>query len=109
MLYRSYKPAPPLGAFVHDFWLYDGYAQPHLKERILPSGTIELVINLRDDELRDATLGAAGSERGYFDQSHLIRDFLSFSGLSPADYLLQQNCLRQRNVNLKRNHVPLAA
>ena len=46
---------------------------------------------------------------GYFDQSHLIRDFLSFSGVSPADYLLQQNCLRQRNVNLKRNHVPLAA
>jgi hypothetical protein len=52
MLYRSYKPAPPLGDFVHDLWFYDDYAQPHLKEGILPSGTIELVINLRYDELR---------------------------------------------------------
>ncbi|HEX6046863.1 MAG TPA: helix-turn-helix domain-containing protein [Pyrinomonadaceae bacterium] len=24
---------------------------------------------------------------GYFDQSHLIREFLEFSGLSPTDYL----------------------
>lgn len=52
MLYRSYKPPAPLGDFVHDLWLYDDYAQPHLKEGILPSGTIELVINLRENEFR---------------------------------------------------------
>jgi AraC-like DNA-binding protein len=52
MLHLSYTPASPLLDFVDGFWLYDGYTQPHLKERILPSGTIELVINLRDDELR---------------------------------------------------------
>jgi AraC-like DNA-binding protein len=52
MLYLTYTPAWPLLDFVEDFWLYDGYTQPHLMERILPSGTIELVINLRDDELR---------------------------------------------------------
>jgi len=51
MLFRSYTPAP-LSDFISDFWLYDDYAPPHFKERILPSGTIELVINLRDDELR---------------------------------------------------------
>lgn len=52
MLFRSYVPAPPLRGFVHDFWLYDGYKARHLRERILPSGTIELVINLRENELR---------------------------------------------------------
>jgi AraC-like DNA-binding protein len=52
MLFRSYAPSQLLRGFVHDFWLYDGYAAPHLRERILPSGTIELVVNLREDELR---------------------------------------------------------
>jgi transcriptional regulator GlxA family with amidase domain len=44
---------------------------------------------------------------GYFDQSHLIRDFLMFSGFSPADYLRRQNYLRQHGVHIKRNHFPL--
>ena len=39
---------------------------------------------------------------GYFDQSHLIRDFLAFSGLSPADYL------RQRSERVLPNHLPAA-
>ena len=52
MLYGAYSPASPLSELVEDFWLYDGYTPRHLKERILPSGTFELVINLRDDELR---------------------------------------------------------
>src|SRR5262245_18131538 len=52
MLFRSYVPASPLSAFAEDFWLYDAYRPRHLRERILPSGTVELVINLRDDELR---------------------------------------------------------
>jgi len=52
MLFRSYVPATPLSTFVEDFWFYDDYRPRHLRERILPSGTVELVINLRDDELR---------------------------------------------------------
>jgi AraC-like DNA-binding protein len=280
MLHLYHTPVSPLLDFVDDFWLYDGYTQPHFKERILPSGTIELVINLRDDELRiydaanpercnrfsgalvsgayggffvidteeevsimgvhfkaggafpflglpageladvhvnletlwgrsavelrERLCGAATplerfrlleeallahlfrplehhyavptaldafgqtdahvtvrdiarniglSQRrfiqvfteeigmtpklfsrvkrfqrtiaivrqatapdwarlavdcGYFDQSHLIRDFLMFSGLSPADYLRRQNYLRQQGVHIKRNHLPLA-
>ncbi len=52
MLFRSYKPSPPLSDFIENFWLYDGYESPHFQERILPSGTFELVFNLRDDELR---------------------------------------------------------
>jgi len=45
---------------------------------------------------------------GYFDQSHMIRDFLEFSGLSPATYLRQQHHLRQEGKHEKRNHVPMA-
>jgi AraC-like DNA-binding protein len=52
MLYRSYTAASPLSGFIDDVWLYDDYYPTHLKERILPSGTIELVINLRGNELR---------------------------------------------------------
>ncbi|HEY3038914.1 MAG TPA: DUF6597 domain-containing transcriptional factor [Pyrinomonadaceae bacterium] len=52
MLYRSYTPDAPLGDFVDRLWLYTDYSTPCFKERIIPSGTIELVINLNDDELR---------------------------------------------------------
>jgi AraC-like DNA-binding protein len=51
MFYHSYIPAPPLSEFVDYFWLFEG-AQTPRKERIIPSGTMELVINLRDDEVR---------------------------------------------------------
>jgi AraC-like DNA-binding protein len=52
MIYRTYIPPPPLADFVELFWLYEGYAPSHAKERVLPSGPVELVINLRDDRLR---------------------------------------------------------
>lgn len=52
MLFRSYIPGPPLSAFVEDFRLYRDYAGDHQRELILPSGTFELVFNLRADELR---------------------------------------------------------
>jgi len=34
------------------------------------------------------------AKHGYFDQSHLIRDFLEFYGFSPADYLRRLKNLR---------------
>jgi AraC-like DNA-binding protein len=52
MIYRTYIPPPPLSDFVALFWLYEGFEAPHAKERVLPTGTMELVINLREDTLR---------------------------------------------------------
>jgi AraC-like DNA-binding protein len=45
---------------------------------------------------------------GYFDQSHLIRDFHQFAALTPADYAARLNALRARGAYTKRNHLPLA-
>ena len=51
-IFNFYKPKPPLSKFVDNFWLYEGYEQEPKTERILPTGTFELAINLRQNELR---------------------------------------------------------
>jgi len=52
MHFLSYRPCGPLSDFVENFWLCDGYASPHLRERVFPSGRFELVFNLRGGGLR---------------------------------------------------------
>lgn len=51
-IYCTYVPGPPLADYVSLFWLYEGYELPHAKERVLPDGSMELVINLREDMIR---------------------------------------------------------
>lgn len=51
MLYVSHVTSPPLDAFVENLWSLSD-APSHAHERILPSGTLELVINLDEDEFR---------------------------------------------------------
>src|SRR5262245_13658328 len=51
-IFDFYRPKPPLSKFVDSFWLYEGYEPDHKTEHILPTGTLELVINLRQNELR---------------------------------------------------------
>lgn len=50
-IFNFYKPKPPLSKFVDNFWLYEGDQAAHEIERILPTGTLELAINLRQNEL----------------------------------------------------------
>jgi AraC-like DNA-binding protein len=51
MHYRAYRPGPPLADFVEYLWaLHD--APAHSTERVVPSGTLELVVNLHEDALR---------------------------------------------------------
>lgn len=52
MLFRAYKPGPPLSDFIEDFSLYDGYSSAYVRKRIFPTGTFERLFNLRDDELQ---------------------------------------------------------
>jgi AraC-like DNA-binding protein len=49
MLFRTYTPQSPLSEFVEIIWFYDGHQLPHAKERLLPTGTMEMVFNLRED------------------------------------------------------------
>jgi AraC-like DNA-binding protein len=51
MFLRTHKPGPPLDEYIDRFWLVSD-TPAHPRERILPSGTVELVINLSDDEIR---------------------------------------------------------
>lgn len=51
MLYLTHKPSPPLSDFVEVFWLYEGYDVPHRRERLLPDGSVELVVNLKEDRI----------------------------------------------------------
>jgi AraC-like DNA-binding protein len=49
----THVPAAPLSEFIYDLWLYEEYTPTsHANERILPSGTIEMVVNLQERQLR---------------------------------------------------------
>jgi AraC-like DNA-binding protein len=50
VLYLSYRPGPPLNEFVDHLWLIEGGQTPRL-EKILPCGSIELVVNLKHNEI----------------------------------------------------------
>ena len=49
----KYKPLPPLSKFVDVFWYCETYEVSHEKERLLPDGSVELVVNLREDCIRN--------------------------------------------------------
>ena len=52
MNFLARVPAPPLDAFVAVVWACRRAPQPHALERIMPSGTAQLVVNLKEDETR---------------------------------------------------------
>jgi AraC-like DNA-binding protein len=49
MLIATRTPGPPLDAFVELFWLYEAN-EPHAAERLLPTGSMELVVVLSGKE-----------------------------------------------------------
>lgn len=49
--YTVAAPGPALRPFVRSLWHYEGYAPDHALERVLPSGTVELVVLLDGDTL----------------------------------------------------------
>jgi AraC-like DNA-binding protein len=52
MIARIYQPGPPLGGFVDCLWYFEGYVADHKRERALPTGTVEIVVSLRDEQMR---------------------------------------------------------
>jgi AraC-like DNA-binding protein len=51
MIFQTYVPGPPLARWVEYLWQLSD-APGHARERIVPNGTLELVINLNEDEIR---------------------------------------------------------
>jgi len=48
---RTYSPGPPLAPFVDCFWYAWGLDGNHARERVLPTGSMQLVVNLREDSI----------------------------------------------------------
>lgn len=53
-----YVPGPPLSEFVVLFWYFLGHEVPNVKERVLPTGTVDLIIRL--DSTRTSDSGMFG-------------------------------------------------
>src|SRR5262245_47038037 len=47
-----YKPRAPLDEFIELLWFNDDPGLPHAQERLLPTGTVELIFNLKEDQTR---------------------------------------------------------
>src|SRR3954468_18886853 len=105
MIYRHHRPRPPLSDFVELLWLFERPAPLHGSERVLPTGTTELVINLGDGDRGFDAVVAGPHSRSFTPDKSLPSTVIgahfkpggvfAFLGL-PVDAL--QNC-----------HVPLDA
>jgi AraC-like DNA-binding protein len=66
MIYRRYTPRPPLSDFVELLWLFQKPMPAHGSERVLPTGTVELVINLGDRSVGGFDAIVAGPHQRFF-------------------------------------------
>jgi AraC-like DNA-binding protein len=56
------KPGAPLSECVDFFWIHDRYLPPQMRERLLPTGTMELVFRLDDDGRAASAVSGPRSE-----------------------------------------------
>jgi AraC-like DNA-binding protein len=60
MLYLEYKPGPPLARHIRSLW-YASTPQPvHRLERVLPTGRVQVIVNLARDYMTDHPEGRPG-------------------------------------------------
>jgi len=52
MIYQTYRPSFPLSQFIEFLWFFEGACPGCTKERVLPNGVCELIINLRPEPKR---------------------------------------------------------
>ncbi|MET0216253.1 MAG: AraC family transcriptional regulator [Vicinamibacterales bacterium] len=45
-------PASPLDSFIESIWVYQNDPCPHALERVMPTGTAQLIVNLKEDQTR---------------------------------------------------------
>ena len=49
MIFAAHVPRPPLNQFIEMLWFHEGLNVDYSLERVLPDGSMELLINLRDE------------------------------------------------------------
>lgn len=57
MLYLEYQPAPPLDRFVRMLWYARAPHVEHTMERVLPTGRVQVILNLARDYMTDCPAG----------------------------------------------------
>jgi AraC-like DNA-binding protein len=62
VVFRYHVPSGPLAEFVGVFWYWRGHQVTYARERVLPMGTTELVINLASGHAADAGMHGPHSE-----------------------------------------------
>ena len=67
MIYQTYQPRSPLSQFVKFLWYWEEHDSPKSRSCILPLGSTELVIDLREDEIplfEPSTQAQSGTTKG---------------------------------------------
>ena len=67
--FGHYVPRPPLSDYVDVLWIYEGYSVPHSHERLMPTGSMELVICLDEDDRMGSGLSGVQSSFTVLDTS----------------------------------------
>jgi len=62
MIFRQHVPEEPLARYVDWFWFFEDMYPPHRREHVLPDGTFELVIDLREEPRRMFDRGGSNGE-----------------------------------------------
>ncbi len=60
VLYLQHIPAPPLSSVIHMLWYAQAPSVAHRRERVLPTGRVQVILNLARDFLLDCPEGSAG-------------------------------------------------
>lgn len=71
MIYREQRPGPALAPFVSTLWYCEGYRGLHACEKVLPSGCVQIVINLAGENLTNFAW-CAGKLEKVFRQPALV-------------------------------------
>src|SRR5262245_8270655 len=53
MILHARRPAPPLDAYVEGLYHWEGSVGPHRRERVLPNGRFQIIIDLSDGFIDD--------------------------------------------------------
>jgi AraC-like DNA-binding protein len=60
VLYLEHKPAPPLSSVIHALWYAQAPSVVHRRERVLPTGRVQIILNLARDFLLDCPESSPG-------------------------------------------------